>query len=399
MAKYNEFENNFSSSDNRFEISVDKAKEQLTRIVTTYTEKNPDGSYIIPFNKQRPIMLSKYFSGDKETKDIVEEFLTKKQFSYRHCAYSFYMSLVFMTENINIIKHFKYYTDRANDHIFLYIIEKNTKMIKLLLKAGYTFDTDRILKIAVFYPEIYKEYLAENFFKELPIIFKKNNKELRNIPELIPFLFKSERYHTYLQKKDVVSLDTLGIMIHLRELLNSEGFESIKNYCPTISLIHCTTICSILNENNDLIEDIKTKIDDNIIIYGSNSLLDFAIYAAKNIKKIFADKSISITYEFLRNFYFPSDIISILELFKGNIVLLPTETDDYYCRIVSLNHKQLTEKAVEYGIINSSCYEDAIEYAVERNAYNVLDVLRTNYNQIFPEDTISWGTFIPDPDD
>lgn len=39
------------------EITIDKAKEQLIRIITTYLEKKPDNSYAVPFNKQRPVML------------------------------------------------------------------------------------------------------------------------------------------------------------------------------------------------------------------------------------------------------------------------------------------------------------------------------------------------------
>ena len=46
-----------NAADTRFALSVDKAGEQLRRIVSTYLEKNKDGSYVIPFNRQRPVML------------------------------------------------------------------------------------------------------------------------------------------------------------------------------------------------------------------------------------------------------------------------------------------------------------------------------------------------------
>lgn len=46
-----------NSYDTKFALTVDKAGEQLERIVSTYLEKNKDGSYVIPFNRQRPIML------------------------------------------------------------------------------------------------------------------------------------------------------------------------------------------------------------------------------------------------------------------------------------------------------------------------------------------------------
>jgi len=48
---------NINTNKDVFALSVDKAGEQLERIVTTYLEKNEDGSYVIPFNRQRPIML------------------------------------------------------------------------------------------------------------------------------------------------------------------------------------------------------------------------------------------------------------------------------------------------------------------------------------------------------
>lgn len=41
----------------RFAVTVDKAGQQLERIVSTYLAKNKDGSYVIPFNRQRPVML------------------------------------------------------------------------------------------------------------------------------------------------------------------------------------------------------------------------------------------------------------------------------------------------------------------------------------------------------
>ncbi|MBQ3566664.1 MAG: AAA family ATPase [Oscillospiraceae bacterium] len=44
-------------TQHRFAVSLTKAKEQLTRIVTTYLEKNEDGYFVIPFNRQRPVML------------------------------------------------------------------------------------------------------------------------------------------------------------------------------------------------------------------------------------------------------------------------------------------------------------------------------------------------------
>ena len=46
-----------NSCDTRFAITVNKAGEQLERIVSTYLAKNEDGSYVIPFNRQRPVML------------------------------------------------------------------------------------------------------------------------------------------------------------------------------------------------------------------------------------------------------------------------------------------------------------------------------------------------------
>ena len=46
-----------NSYDTRFALTVDKAEEQLERIISTYLAKNKDGSYVIPFNRQRPIML------------------------------------------------------------------------------------------------------------------------------------------------------------------------------------------------------------------------------------------------------------------------------------------------------------------------------------------------------
>lgn len=50
--------NTLNSTNNAaFTLSVDKAGEQLRRIVTTYLEKDENGNYVIPFNRQRPIML------------------------------------------------------------------------------------------------------------------------------------------------------------------------------------------------------------------------------------------------------------------------------------------------------------------------------------------------------
>lgn len=46
-----------NSYEQGFAVTVDKAGEQLERIVSTYLLKNEDGSYVIPFNRQRPIML------------------------------------------------------------------------------------------------------------------------------------------------------------------------------------------------------------------------------------------------------------------------------------------------------------------------------------------------------
>ncbi len=54
---HNISEMNIGNTADGFEISVDKAKEQLTRIVTTYLEKDADGKLVIPFNRQRPVML------------------------------------------------------------------------------------------------------------------------------------------------------------------------------------------------------------------------------------------------------------------------------------------------------------------------------------------------------
>ena len=48
---------NAGAANTAFALSVDKAGEQVRRIVSTYLEKNKDGSYVIPFNRQRPIML------------------------------------------------------------------------------------------------------------------------------------------------------------------------------------------------------------------------------------------------------------------------------------------------------------------------------------------------------
>lgn len=51
----------FNTNDMRtvseFAVSVAKASETLRTICTTYLEKNEDGSYVIPVNRQRPVML------------------------------------------------------------------------------------------------------------------------------------------------------------------------------------------------------------------------------------------------------------------------------------------------------------------------------------------------------
>ncbi len=48
---------NLNDTNSPLALSVDKAGEQLRRIVTTYLEKNEDGTYVIPFNRQRPVLL------------------------------------------------------------------------------------------------------------------------------------------------------------------------------------------------------------------------------------------------------------------------------------------------------------------------------------------------------
>jgi len=44
-------------SEKTFALTIEEASVQLERIVSSYLLKNKDGSYVIPFNKQRPVML------------------------------------------------------------------------------------------------------------------------------------------------------------------------------------------------------------------------------------------------------------------------------------------------------------------------------------------------------
>ena len=57
MAAFNQTLPTITDTDVKFALPVDKAGEQLRRIVTTYLAKNEDGSFVIPFNRQRPVML------------------------------------------------------------------------------------------------------------------------------------------------------------------------------------------------------------------------------------------------------------------------------------------------------------------------------------------------------
>ncbi|MBO5060774.1 MAG: AAA family ATPase [Clostridia bacterium] len=44
-------------NERMFEVTIKEAKEELKRICSTYLKKNTDESFVIPFNRQRPVML------------------------------------------------------------------------------------------------------------------------------------------------------------------------------------------------------------------------------------------------------------------------------------------------------------------------------------------------------
>ena len=50
-------EKNIAVKTDNYSVTIAEAADRLEIICRTYLEKNQDGSYVIPVNRQRPVML------------------------------------------------------------------------------------------------------------------------------------------------------------------------------------------------------------------------------------------------------------------------------------------------------------------------------------------------------
>ncbi|MBE6856816.1 MAG: hypothetical protein E7500_05230 [Ruminococcus sp.] len=340
--------------------------------------------------------LSKYYTGDEELKKTATENLIALNFS-ASCS-AVYQLLIFYTGNKEIIKAFriknaKYFNNSLfDDFMYTFITEKNTSMIKLLLSAGYEFDIDLVLEIAVKRPKLYSDYLAVDFLKELPPVFKIQNTKLRSVKDLIPFLFKSKTYNNYIvSDSEFYSISRSLVFIHLYRLLGKHYFKKISGYFPVMGLTIGFSIYELINADDEFIDILLSKTSETVILVDNGMLFLYSIAELEALKKKLKGKRIEVTTDFLSRYNDADDIIKILDLFENRVISIFDDDNKYYQKIINLDNKRLMEKAVECGIVYYECYEEAIEYAVEQKKYNSLDVLNKKYAELNLNNMDLWG--------
>lgn len=116
---------------------------------------------------------------------------------------------------------------------------------------NYKVCADVLLLLAVNYCELFSSEITERFSDRLPSAFRKSDRSVKSVDELIRFLFRSKIY-----KKKIGSMgrnaNDLDVLMHIIDLLGDDGFDSIKNYIPEIKTVSLSGISCLMNSSQML---------------------------------------------------------------------------------------------------------------------------------------------------